>query len=112
MATVEDCRAALTGLAAKLATVDPDTRSRHSHDRTLSLTVTDLGTTFAGRIVDGQLVDVVAGDGTRAQIRLACSSDDLVALAAGGLNAAGAWAAGRLRIEASPLDLLRLRSLF
>ena len=47
----------------------------------------------------------------QAQVRLAASSDDLVALVAGDLTLGAAWATGRLVVEASVLDLLRLRSL-
>ncbi|MFC6936163.1 hypothetical protein ACFQHO_41705 [Actinomadura yumaensis] len=38
-------------------------------------------------------------------------SDDLVAMARDELNPAKAWATGRLKIEASIFDLLRLRKL-
>ena len=44
-------------------------------------------------------------------MRITVGSDDLVALAADGLNPAKAWASGRLKIEASIFDLLRLRKL-
>jgi putative sterol carrier protein len=50
-------------------------------------------------------------DAPRAQIRLTASSDDLVALAEDRLNVAGAWASGRLKIEANPFDLFRMRKL-
>jgi putative sterol carrier protein len=74
--------------------------------------VYDLGVIFSGRLHDGALVDVEEdGDRPKAQLRLSCSSDDLLALTEGGLSPAGAWASGKLRIEASPRDLLRLRSL-
>jgi putative sterol carrier protein len=117
VATVEECRVALAELAARLAAVDPQTKARHTADRSLSLRLNDLGCAFRGRISDGTLLDVVAEDGEaktaegKAQIRLQCSSDDLLALTRGELGAGSAWATGRLRVEASPLDLLRLRSL-
>lgn len=117
MASVDDCRLALAGLSARLQGVDDGIRTRSAPDRTLSLRVSDLDITFSGRIHDGSLTDVAAngdvdGDGEKAQLRLQCSSDDLLAMTDGSLNPAAAWAAGRLRIDASPLDLLRLRSLF
>jgi putative sterol carrier protein len=40
------------------------------------------------------------------------TSDDLLDLVAGRLPMASAWATGRVRIDASVLDLLRLRSVF
>jgi putative sterol carrier protein len=39
------------------------------------------------------------------------TSDDLVALTDGQLNVASAWATGRLRVDASIKDMLRLRAL-
>ena len=48
---------------------------------------------------------------TDRQVRLAATSDDLVALVAGALTPPAAWATGRLTVEASVLDLLRLRAL-
>lgn len=113
MASVDECRLALDGLAARMQGLDEELRARSALDRTLSLRVSDLDVAFAGRIQDGRLTGVVQdGEGEKAQVRLQCSSDDLLALTGGSLNPAAAWAAGRLRIEASPLDLLRLRSLF
>ena len=40
------------------------------------------------------------------------SSDDLLALVNGGLKVPAAWATGRLKIDASMMDLLRLKSIF
>lgn len=113
MASVDDCRLALASLAARLNELDDEVRTRTAPDRTLSLRVSDLDVAFSGRIQDGTLTDIeLDADGEKAQLRLQCSSDDLLALTDGALNPAAAWASGRLRIEASPLDLLRLRSLF
>ena len=50
-------------------------------------------------------------DPASAQVRLTVDSDDLVAMAYEELNPAKAWAAGRLKVEASVFDLLRLRRL-
>lgn len=47
----------------------------------------------------------------KAEIRLAMTGDDLVALVDGELNFARAWGSGRVRLEAGFRDLLRLRSL-
>ena len=111
MASTKDCEKALRSLSERLAMVDGDTRRKHSVDRTISCRITDLGTDFSGRISDGQLVDIEQSALPGAQIKLTVNSDDLLALTDGGLNVASAWATGRLRIEASLLDMLRLRSL-
>lgn len=74
----------------------------------------DLGTTFVGQLRDGTLHDVsMAEDGTpvEAQVRLTVGSEDLVALTDGRLGFATAWARGRLKIDASMMDLLKLRTL-
>lgn len=115
MATLEECRTALSKLAGRLFALDGEVRTRHAADRTVSLRLNDLDGSFRGRLAGGELVDVHAvdgaPDGVRAQVRLSCSSDDLLALIDGSLPAGAAWASGRLRVEASPLDLLRLGTL-
>ncbi|MET9350207.1 SCP2 sterol-binding domain-containing protein [Streptomyces termitum] len=114
MATITECRDALDKLAGSLARADGDVRGAAALDRTLSCHLTDLDTTFTGRLADGRIVveSTVAGPPPgKAQIRLAMTGDDLVAMVAGELNFAKAWAAGRVRLEAGFRDLLRLRSL-
>ncbi|GAA4925448.1 sterol-binding protein [Streptomyces coeruleoprunus] len=114
MATIEECRAALDALAANLARADGGVRAAAAHDRSLSCHLTDLDATFAGRLTDGRIevLEQFAGPPReRAQIRLVLRGDDLVALVAGELNFAAAWASGRVRLEAGLRDLLRLRSL-
>jgi len=114
VASVQECERALLSLTARFAAVDPQTRARYAVDRTLSWHVTDLDVVFTVRVADGAmsaLQCVAAPDGSRdAQVRLAAASDDVVALASGALTAPAAWATGRLKVEASVGDLLRLRS--
>lgn len=113
MASVDDCHAALSTLAARLAELPGEVRDQHDAERTVSLRVPDLDVTFHGRLADGVLRDIAVGEATsRAQVRLRCTSEDLLALVDGRLGPAGAWATGRLRVDASPRDLLRLRALF
>src|SRR5689334_21188076 len=104
MATVEECRAALQALAAKMAANNATTKSRVDLDRTLACTVTDLGVAFHGRLKDGQIVGLTDGDDPAAKLRLKCASDDLVALVDGRLNLASAWTSGRVKIDASMFD--------
>lgn len=114
MASVEECERALQALAQRLAEVDPHTRSKHAVDRTISCRVVDLDVVFAVTVQDGALSDLACSStdaAQPAQVRLTTSSDDLVALVTGALPAPTAWATGRLKIEASIRDLLRLRSL-
>ncbi|WP_394435187.1 SCP2 sterol-binding domain-containing protein [Streptomyces sp. SGAir0957] len=114
MATTEECRAALDKLSDTMAGADGDVRAAAALDRTLSCRITDLDVTFSGRLKDGRIEVLSTYPGPpaeKAQIRLAMTGDDLVALVDGRLNFAKAWAAGRVRLEASFRDLLRLRTL-
>lgn len=110
MATLEEARAALDRIATRLTGVDPDDLAKHVVERTISCRVPDLDLVFFTRIHAGGLDDFEVADSSNgAQVRLTVNSDDLVALAADQLGVAKAWASGRLKIEASLGDLLRLR---
>lgn len=111
MASVEQCEKALHALAARLAAVDEETRSKYVVERTISCHIRDLDVVFVARTDDSGLTDIRRTDDTSAQVRLATTSDDLLALAEGRLGVPSAWATGRLKIEASVLDLLKLRAL-
>ncbi|MET9964278.1 SCP2 sterol-binding domain-containing protein [Streptomyces sp. NPDC006326] len=114
MATIEECRAALDQLSENLARADSGVRGAAALDRSLSCHITDLDRTFTGRLDGGRIrVDALAPGppAAKADIRLAMSGDDLVALVAGELRFAKAWASGRVKLEAGVRDLLRLKSL-
>jgi hypothetical protein len=115
MATMEECRSALDRLSDNLTRSGHDgVRGAAGFDRSLSCHVTDLDTTFTGRLTDGRITvgDTRPGPPReRAQIRLAMTGDDLVAMVDGDLNFAKAWASGRVRLEAGFRDLLHLRKL-
>lgn len=113
MATVKQCRVALDVLTTKLASVEPELRARHVPDRSVSCLVTDLGVTFACRLDQHGVHDLVEGEPDEpADLRLAMASDALVALASGEDDFLSAWLRGRVHVSASMRDLLRLRSLF
>jgi hypothetical protein len=111
MATKRECEAALRSLAKRLDGVDPSLRRRHAPDRTVTCRITDLDTTFSGKLSSGILQDISNKPLDDAQIRLTVSSDDLVAVTNGELPFSSAWAAGRLKIEASVMDMIRLRGM-
>ncbi|MGK5628345.1 SCP2 sterol-binding domain-containing protein [Streptomyces sp. URMC 123] len=114
MSTIEECRRALDRLSDTLARAGGDVRGAAALDRSLSCRVTDLDTTFLGRLQDGRIQQVRTVPGAppeRAEIRLTMTSDDLVALVDGELNFARAWSRGRIKLEAGFRDLLRLKSL-
>ncbi|MEV7115463.1 SCP2 sterol-binding domain-containing protein [Streptomyces anulatus] len=114
MATMAECRSALRRLSDNLAAAEGDVRGAAALDRSLSCHIKDLDITFTGRLADGRILvrDTVEGPPReKAEIRLAMTGDDLVALVDGDLNFAKAWGSGRVRLEAGFRDLLKLRSL-
>ena len=109
MATLAECEQALRELSRIIgSTAGRDERSLR---RSVSCRITDLDTRFVGELRDGALHDMRAvepGAG-RADIRITTTSDDLVELVSGSLGFGSAWASGRVTIDASLMDLLRLR---
>jgi hypothetical protein len=114
MATSRECREALITFSENLGKASDNARAAAQLDRSLSCWITDLDLTFTGQLRDGQIQDMAESPGkpaSKAQIRLAMRGDDLVAMVGGTLNFAKAWGSGRVKVEASILDLLKLRSL-
>ncbi|WP_328904277.1 MULTISPECIES: SCP2 sterol-binding domain-containing protein [unclassified Streptomyces] len=114
MATMAECRSALDRLSDNLAGADGDVRRAADLDRSLSCHIRDLDITFTGRLSGGRIQVLNTLEGPpheKAEIRLAMTGDDLVALVDGNLNFAKAWASGRVRLEAGFRDLLKLKSL-
>ncbi|MQA94091.1 MAG: SCP-2 sterol transfer family protein [Streptosporangiales bacterium] len=115
MAGVQECREAIDRLAGRLAEVDPEHRRAHLMDRTVSCRVTDLDTMFRMRLHEAGLTDIRLAEPADAeppaQVRISLRSDDLVALADERLDLARSWLTGRVKLEASLGDLLRLRRL-
>jgi predicted lipid carrier protein YhbT len=114
VATLQECERALVSLRDRLAAVDPEIRSRYVVTRTLACKVPDLDVVFLATLNDEGIEQLRRVDGTDtdgAQVRLATQSDDLLALVEGQLSPPVAWATGRLKVQASPLDLLKLRAL-
>ena len=112
MKSAEECRAALQKLAGRLAEMSPDERENYFGNRSMSVTIPDLGITFATTlgVGDDPVREVGPGE-PPADIRLTANSDEVVALAESPTNIARAWVAGRVKIEASMKDLFRLRRL-
>ena len=111
LASEAECEAALRTLADMLAKVDPEVRARYVLDRTVSCKVSDLGVIWSARLGEDGLVGLTTDDGSKAQIRLSVGSDDLVALVEGRQAFPSAFATGKLRVQASPMDMLRLTAL-
>ncbi|NYI03363.1 SCP2 sterol-binding domain-containing protein [Allostreptomyces psammosilenae] len=115
MATVAQCREALEQLAATLGAASAGGAGGAARlDRTVSCRLTEPDVVFTGRLTGGRITELAEHPATaapEAKVRLALSGDDLLALVAGELSFGSAWASGRVRLEASFTDLLRLRAL-
>jgi hypothetical protein len=111
VATMDECMKALKGILGDIA-ANP---AAAGLDRSLSCRLTDLDQVVLGRLNSGSVRDVHAvpdgPDVPKADIRLTMSSDDLVAMTDGDLHFGKAWASGRVKLEASLRDLLRLRKI-
>jgi hypothetical protein len=113
MATVEQCRTALEDLAGRLSKMDEATRASNLADRSLSCTITDLGVTFVtmlGRDGAGPVTEAGPQD-ARANVRFSTKSDELLIIAGDPKRFARAWLTGKVKVEATLPDLLRLRKL-
>ena len=80
--------------------------------RILALHVTDLDLRYWTELAAGRLAPLEHGEPQQeAHIRITTTSDDLVGFVDGGVSLFSAYASGRIRIEASFSDLLKLRKL-
>lgn len=112
MATLQQCQDAVARLIDRLAEVDPDVRRKYAVERTVACRVPDLDVVFLARFDEhGSVSDLQTADSGTAQVKLAAASDDLIALIEGRLAVPTAWATGKLKIDASMFDLLKLRAL-
>jgi len=112
MTSAQECQEALQKLAARLSEMSPEERDNYFGDRSISVTVPDLGITFVTRLGTGEdpVREAVPGD-PPADIRLTAKSDEVLSLAQSPMNIGRSWVAGRVKIEASMKDLFRLRRL-
>ena len=112
MSSAEECRTALQKLAGRLSELSPAERDQYFGNRSISVTIPDLGVTYATKLGSGDdPVREVGPDEPPADIRLTANSDEVISLAASPMNLARSWVAGRVKIEASMKDLFRLRKL-
>ncbi|OHV29735.1 MULTISPECIES: SCP2 sterol-binding domain-containing protein [Pseudofrankia] len=111
MADRKQCETALHGLAARLDQLTArGGRPPRAPNRTLMCRLPDLGTSYVAELRGGCLRGIAEG-AHASQITFTLSSDDLIAITEGRLSVTSAWTSGRLRVEASVRDLLRVRSL-
>ncbi len=112
MASEAECEAALDTLIERLGTVDADARRKHVPDRSVGIFLLDHDISYVGDFKSGELINVHKESGeSKPQLRVVCSSDDLIDMVAGRLKFSHAWATGQVRLDASLRDLLKLRAL-
>jgi putative sterol carrier protein len=111
MATQEDCLEAILTVVERFNSHDAGKKRERIPSRSVGCTILDLDITYCGKTVDGYVVDVARSATHSADLRVLCTSDDLIDLVNGDLSFAHAWSTGRVRLDASLRDLIRLRSL-
>jgi SCP-2 sterol transfer family len=113
VATKAEVERQLARLMARLDGNEANVRSAIPDRRVLRCVVTDLGSAWYAVVEDGHVSPPTEAppDGPRADITLRVGSDDLVDLVEGRSSFLSAFTSGRVRVDASIVDLLRLRSL-
>jgi hypothetical protein len=79
--------------------------------RIIEVHVPDLDETFWTELASGKMGTLHAGAPDRADIRLKAQSDDLIEVLDGRRSMFSSYVAGRMKVEASFADILRLRKL-
>lgn len=111
MAEVEEVEAILDAFLDRLSQVDPSSRTVMPGRRTIEAQCPDLELFRYGIWKNGVLIQLEEPATRRPDIRISVRSDDLVRLAAGEMTFGQAYLGGRIRIDASMADLLRLRTM-
>lgn len=110
MASVEEVEGVLDALLAKVGKVDERKRSRFPSTRTIEARCPDIEHIRYARWHDGAMT-LLDHAPANIDIRLRINSDDLLEIAAGRLSFGRAYTSGRLKLEASMSDLIRLGSM-
>ena len=114
MATKAEVERQLGVLMSRLDGNEANVRSAIPGRRLLRCEVPDLAAAWWAVVDQGHVsppTEAAPGDGRPADITLRVGSDDLVDLVEGRISFLSAFTSGRVRVDASIVDLLRLRSL-
>ena len=110
MATMEQVRSVMDGIRDRLD--DPKMQQKLSgFSRSLQFDFSDLGESFAIRIEDGKVTSLELGGVAAPDMRVTTTSDTLVGIVKGEVNAMSAYMSGRLQADASLPDLLKLQQI-
>jgi SCP-2 sterol transfer family len=112
LATKPEVERQLAVLMARLDGNEANVRSAIPSRKVLRCVVPDLGAAWYSVVDDGHVSPPTetSADGP-ADITLTVASDDLIDLVAGRVSFLSAFTTGKVRVDASIVDLLRLRSL-
>lgn len=112
MATKAEVERQLGELMSRLDGNEANVRSAIPTRKVLRCQVTDLDTAWYSVVEDGHVSQPTeTPPNGRADITLQVGSDDLVDLVEGRTTFLSAFTSGKVRVDASIVDLLRLRSL-
>jgi SCP-2 sterol transfer family protein len=113
MASAEECQQAFERLIGRLSELDPGDRDAFFNGRSFSCQVPDLDITYVTRFgpSGADPVHLAAPGDPKADVRLTASSDTVVELAGNVSAFPKAWLTGKVKVQASMRDLLRLRKL-
>lgn len=111
MATEAEVAAVLADLVERMDRLPPGNRQMLPTGRSVQLHCTDIDVTYRAQLEGGRITSLEKGTASDAQIRIACRSDDLVAVGRGEMSFFGAYTSGRVSLHASTTDLLRLQAL-
>jgi len=110
VASVEEVEQALAALLQRLGDVDESTRALLPSHRTIEACCPDLDLVRHAEWRSGKMILIDEAPDGRSDIRISVRSDDLLDIASGALPFGRAYAANKLRLDASMTDLLRLRA--
>lgn len=115
MATKRQVETKLRQLIKRLDQTDHEARGSLADSlpepRIIEVVITDLGTSYWTELTEGRMDGLHEGSPRQAEIKVKLASDDLIELVDGKKSMFSAYLAGRVSIEASFSDLLRLRKL-
>jgi predicted lipid carrier protein YhbT len=113
VATREEVDRTLRALVGRLAGADMDGAKLPSDARVIAVEITDLELTYRAEYAGGKIRKLrVVKALEDADVRIAVSGDELIALANGKSSLPLALLFGRIRVDANARDLLLLRQLF
>lgn len=115
MSSIDACLDGLALINRRILERSRQERERRIDERTVAVVVPDLDTTFRLRLTVEGLTDLThhptATAPGPAQVTVTVSGDDLVAIAEDRISAKLALVTRRVKVDASLIDMLRMRSL-